>query len=94
MVEMALRRRRIYEVQDARSSILARVSLRPDTLAQTVQFGSQTPLADGAGHTFHHLRGRYRIDRPAEPRPQAHPRAYRLRLRGPFGAKAENEKHK
>jgi hypothetical protein len=58
---MALRRRRIYEAQDARSSILARVPLRPDTLAQTVQFGSQTPLADGAGHTFHHLRGRYPV---------------------------------
>jgi hypothetical protein len=32
-------------------------------------------------------------DRPAEPRPQVHPGAYRLRLRGPFGAKAKNEKH-
>lgn len=51
MVEMALRRRRIYQVQDARSSILARGPLRPDTLPQTVQFGSQTTLANRAGHT-------------------------------------------
>src|SRR6266851_4084599 len=50
---MAHRRRRLYEDQDARTSILAGATApRPDTLTQTGQITSHKPLADGAGHTF------------------------------------------
>src|SRR6478735_9706616 len=50
---MAHRRRRLYEDQGARTSILAGAAApRPDTLTQTGQITSHMPLADGAGHTF------------------------------------------
>jgi hypothetical protein len=50
---MAHRRRRLYEDQGARTSILAGATApRPDTLTQTGQINSHMPLADGAGHTF------------------------------------------
>src|ERR1700690_2638861 len=50
---MAHRRRRLYEDQGARTSILAGATApRPDTLTQTGQITSHKPLADGAGHTF------------------------------------------
>src|SRR5436305_12431267 len=50
---MAHRRRRAYEDQGARTSILAGAAApRPDTLTQTGQIVSHKLLADGAGHTF------------------------------------------
>jgi len=50
---MALRCRRFYEDQGARTSILAgAVAPRPDTLTQTGRIVLHKPLADGAGHTF------------------------------------------
>src|SRR3954466_9907561 len=50
--KMAHRRREFYEDRGARISILAGISPRPDTLAQTAHARPKNSLADGAGHTF------------------------------------------
>src|SRR4051795_7462453 len=49
---MAHRRREFYEDWGARISILAGISPRPDTLAQTAHARPKNSLAHGAGHTF------------------------------------------
>src|SRR3954463_16717843 len=49
---MAHRRREFYEDRGARISILAGISPRPETLAQTAHARPKNSLADGAGHTF------------------------------------------
>src|SRR4051794_16899306 len=62
---MAHRRREFYEDRGARISILAGISPRPDTLAQTAHARPKNSLADGAGHTFLSVPAR----RPFRPAP-------------------------
>ncbi len=71
---MAHRRRRLYEDQGARTSILAGATApRPDTLTQTGQITSHKPLADGAGHTFFKRQPEARDRRPHRPVAQPNP---------------------